>query len=165
MTPLVIYGLLEHEQKMSVLNVCVRRHHRFVLKRGRLGIVCSHCSAKKRVIKNKSRLIFHVGYRRFAAAPIFSEHTNGDKHKVLDVLSCQRLLTLLQIERFLPPVDTACVMSMFAPIMYPPASVLVFYEDARGRHRLLATGSVLSVHECEMISARIKCMCRCHPIA
>ncbi|KAH7947155.1 hypothetical protein HPB52_007759 [Rhipicephalus sanguineus] len=32
-------------------------------------------------IKSKERLVFHIGYRRFSACPIFSAHTNGDKHK------------------------------------------------------------------------------------
>ena len=46
---------------------------------------------------------------RFAAKPIFSAHTNGSKHKY---------------ERFWRE-DEMIVMSMFAPIMYPPANVLV----------------------------------------
>jgi hypothetical protein len=59
---------------------------------------------------------------RFAAKPIFSAHTNGSKHKY---------------ERFWRE-NEMIVMSMFAPIMYPPANVLVnftvslirlFYSD------------------------------------
>jgi hypothetical protein len=46
---------------------------------------------------------------RFAAKPIFSAHTNGSKHKY---------------ERFWRE-NEMIVMSMFAPIMYPPANVLV----------------------------------------
>jgi len=34
-------------------------------------------------IKNKEALIFEVGYRRFEAKPLFSQHTNGEKFKVL----------------------------------------------------------------------------------
>ena len=30
-------------------------------------------------------LIFHVGPRRFSASPVFSQHTQGDKHKVKTV--------------------------------------------------------------------------------
>ena len=59
--------MLPHEQKMCVLNFAVKRHP----------------GATDDVIKSKERLIFHLGYRRFAACPIFSQHTNGDKHKHL----------------------------------------------------------------------------------
>ena len=51
----------------------------FVLRR------CGHLTAP---IKSKEPLIFHCGVRRFTAAPIFSQHTVGDKHKVNDGLQC-----------------------------------------------------------------------------
>ena len=33
-------------------------------------------------VKSKESLVFHCGVRRFSAAPIFSQHTVGDKQKV-----------------------------------------------------------------------------------
>ena len=63
--PLVAFSMLPHEQKMSVLNFAVKRHP----------------GAIDDVIKSKERLIFHMGYRRFAACPIFSQHTNGNSAK------------------------------------------------------------------------------------
>ena len=64
--PLVLFGLLAHEQKMSVINCVLQRHS----------------AGHQRPIRAKERLIFHVGFRRFGVAPVFSQHTNGDKHKV-----------------------------------------------------------------------------------
>lgn len=64
---MVVYGLLPHEHRMSVLNMVLKRH-----------------SSSKVPIKNKQTLIFQVGYRRFEANPLFSQHTNGDKFKVSD---------------------------------------------------------------------------------
>ena len=64
--PLVLFGLLSHEQKMSVINCVLQRHS----------------AGHQRPIRAKERLIFHVGFRRFGVAPVFSQHTNGDKHKV-----------------------------------------------------------------------------------
>lgn len=65
-SPVVLFGILPHEHKMSVLNL--------VIKKG---------ADVTRPIKSKERLIFHIGFRRFSACPIFSQHTVGKKHKVL----------------------------------------------------------------------------------
>jgi pre-rRNA-processing protein TSR1 len=78
--PLVLVGLLPHEQKMSVLNFVIRRPN-----------VDKH---NQQIIKSKEQLIFHCGYRRFKACPIFSQHTNGYKHKVST--STSKILDLAQ---------------------------------------------------------------------
>lgn len=119
--PMVIFGILPHEQKMSVLNVAVKRNPGFI-----------------EPIKSKERLVFHVGYRRFTACPIFSAHTNGDKHKY---------------ERFLRS-DTVSVATMFAPIIFPPVSAVVFKEDASGNHHLVGSGSVLSANPDRVVVKR-----------
>ena len=62
-----MYGLLKHENKMSVMNLKLKR---------------TNTSAYDLPIKSKENLIFHVGCRRFEANAIFSQHTNADKHKV-----------------------------------------------------------------------------------
>jgi len=62
--PLVIFGLLPHEQKMSVMHYTIKRHASF-----------------DAPIKSKERLIFHVGYRRFTSSTLFSQHTKGSKFK------------------------------------------------------------------------------------
>ena len=67
-SPIVLFGILPHEQKMSVLNLVVKK-----------------CAEVTRPVKSKERLIFHIGFRRFSACPIFSQHTNGSKHKVFTV--------------------------------------------------------------------------------
>jgi len=62
--PLVVFGLLPFEQKMTVMNYVIKRH-----------------PSNDVPIKANDRLIFHVGYRRFSSCPIFSSHTTGDKFK------------------------------------------------------------------------------------
>ncbi|ESO91202.1 hypothetical protein LOTGIDRAFT_105531 [Lottia gigantea] len=121
-TPVVLFGLLQHEQKMSVLHFNIRKYQ-----------------SATQPIKSKDRLIFHVGFRRFSACPIFSQHTTGNKHK---------------FERFLMP-DSACVATVYAPITYPPVSVLVFQESLDGLHELVATGSLLSVNPDRIVAKRI----------
>ena len=60
-----VTGLLPHEQCLSVLNIVLNR-----------------TNDSEIILKSKERLIFHVGFRRFASAPVYSQHSNGDKHKV-----------------------------------------------------------------------------------
>lgn len=120
--PFIVYSLLKHEQKMSILNVVIRRHH-----------TC------KSSIKSKDTLVFHIGYKRFTCRPIFSEHKTGNKFKY---------------ERFLPR-DTAVVASFYAPVIFPPASVVVFKQSQEGTHELVATGNVLDVNPNRIVVKRI----------
>ncbi|KAK1157524.1 hypothetical protein AOXY_G25227 [Acipenser oxyrinchus oxyrinchus] len=90
-------------------------------------------------IKSKEELVFQCGFRRFRASPIFSQHTSGDKHK---------------LERFLRP-NTPVVMSVYAPITFPTAGVLVFKQRANGMQDLVATGSLLKVDPDRVIVKRI----------
>lgn len=120
--PLVIFGLLKHENKLSVLNMLLRKHPSF-----------------ETAVKSKEKLIFHVGCRRFFSRPIFSAHTNGNKFKY---------------ERFLRD-DCATVASVYAPITYPPSSVVVFKLNPDGSQSLVATGSILSVNPNRIVAKRI----------
>lgn len=119
--PLILYQLLAHEHKMSVMNVVVRKVTSFTMP-----------------IKSKERLIFHVGYRRFASKPIFSAHTTGDKHKY---------------EKYLRS-DVACVATLYGPITYPPAPVIVYKEFEDGSHQLVAIGSLLDCSPDRLIIKR-----------
>ncbi|KAL1139180.1 hypothetical protein AAG570_009239 [Ranatra chinensis] len=112
--PIVVYGMLQHEQKMSVLNMMLKRPVALV---------------SEEAIKSKERLLFQCGYRRFRAQPIFSQHTKGNKFKY---------------ERFFQP-DSTVVATVYAPIIFPPCSVLVFKENKDGTSSLVATGSLMSV--------------------
>ena len=54
--PLTVLPLLQ----MSVLNFLVRRH-----------------PSNSEPVRAKEELIFHCGFRRFRASPLFSQHTSG----------------------------------------------------------------------------------------
>lgn len=121
-TPLVLVSLLPHEQKMSVMHLLVRRH-----------------SSNTEPIKSKEELIFHCGFRRFKASPIFSQHTSADKHKM---------------ERFLRP-DAPTVVSVYAPITFNPSGALLFKQREDGAQDLVATGSLLSCDPQRVVLKRI----------
>ncbi|KAM9853646.1 pre-rRNA-processing protein TSR1 homolog [Aulostomus maculatus] len=120
--PLVLVSLLPHEQKMSVMQLLVRRH-----------------PSNTEPIKSKEELVFHCGFRRFRASPIFSQHTSADKHKM---------------ERFLRP-DAPTVVSVYAPITFPPTGVLLFKQRPDDMQDLVATGSLLSCDPQRVVLKRI----------
>ncbi|KAM4842894.1 pre-rRNA-processing protein TSR1 homolog [Thomomys bottae] len=121
-TPLIAFSLLPHEQKMSVLNMVVSRS-----------------SGNTEPVKAKEEMIFHCGFRRFRASPLFSQHTSADKHKF------QRFLT----------ADAAVVVTVYAPITFPPASVLLFKQKSNGMHSLIATGHLFSVDPDRIVIKRV----------
>uniref|UniRef100_A0A1I8C088 Pre-rRNA-processing protein TSR1 homolog n=1 Tax=Meloidogyne hapla TaxID=6305 RepID=A0A1I8C088_MELHA len=64
-SPLIVFGLLKNEHRMSTLNMILHRYPSFNLP-----------------VKNKEELLFQVGCRLFTANPVFSQHTNGQKFKM-----------------------------------------------------------------------------------
>ncbi|KAF7494176.1 Pre-rRNA-processing protein TSR1 -like protein [Sarcoptes scabiei] len=93
-----------------------------------MNIALKKLSTFTEPIRSKETLLFHVGYRRFWSQPIFSEHTIGDKHRY---------------EKFLRN-DSVCVATLYAPITYPPAPVLVYCRnDDTNQLELIAIGSLL----------------------
>ena len=60
----VLFGLLQYENKMTVLNTVIKK-----------SVFCEE------PVKSKSRVVFYCGFRKFTACPIFSQHTNASKHK------------------------------------------------------------------------------------
>lgn len=91
-------------------------------------------------IKSKDELIFYCGFRKFKAKPIFTTHSVSSKFKY---------------ERFLRD-DVAMVATIYAPITFPPAPVLVFRENHKNEKELVATGSVLESNPNRLIIKRIR---------
>lgn len=123
-SPLLIYGLLPHEQKMSVVNMLLKRPNSL---------------ESTEPIASKEELWFQSGFRRFKASPVFSQHTNGNKHKY---------------ERFFQPEATV-MATCFAPILFPPAPVLAFKKMKDESMELVATGSLHSVNPDRLIIKRV----------
>lgn len=118
---IVLYGLLPNEHQMSVMNVCIKRTPNSTIP-----------------LKSKERLIVQCGYRRFIVNPIYSQHTNGDKHKY---------------ERFFRPGMTV-VATFFAPIQFPPAPVICFRENPDTSLGMVATGSVVNCNPDRVVLKR-----------
>ncbi len=81
-SPLILSGLLQHEQRMSVLNLLITRVQPPAGIPADADTDSSHSHALC-TIHSKQRLLFQVGFRRFYAQPVFSQHTFADnKYKV-----------------------------------------------------------------------------------
>ncbi|CAL9239318.1 unnamed protein product [Arabidopsis halleri] len=64
--PIIGFGLLQHESKMSVLHFSVKKYDGY-----------------EAPIKTKEELMFHVGFRQIIARPVFStDNFSSDKHKM-----------------------------------------------------------------------------------
>uniref|UniRef100_T1IWB5 Pre-rRNA-processing protein TSR1 homolog n=1 Tax=Strigamia maritima TaxID=126957 RepID=T1IWB5_STRMM len=121
--PIIAFALLPHEQKISVVNLTIKRVDK---------------DEESVDIRSKDELIFDVGFRRFAARPIFSPHAIGNKHKY---------------DRFLG--NDITIATIFAPIVFPPMPVLVYRQNAAGEKVLVATGNVLSVNPDRVVVKKI----------
>ena len=124
---LVLFGLLANEHRMSAIHFVMKRSPGF-----------------DQELKNKSELTFISGFRRFKCRPIFSQHTNGNK---VSFYAHPLPLTVYfqhKMERFMPIDKTRIVMTVFAPIMFPPTGVLAFVKNDNGTFQLAAQGNLLS---------------------
>lgn len=119
---LILYGMLPHEHQMCVVNA--------VLKRAPDSTI---------PIKSKEKLLIQCGYRRYVVNPIFSAHTNGDKHKN---------------ERFFRQNETV-VATFYAPIQFPPAPILCFQSQPDSSLKLVANGVLLSCNPDRIVLKRI----------
>jgi pre-rRNA-processing protein TSR1 len=131
--PFVVFGLLPHEEKMSVLNMTISLP-KFAPGTTEMDSVPT--------FRNKDEVIIQCGFRRFRQRILLSEHTNGHLHKM---------------EKYLYP-DSSLVATCFGQIMYPPAPVLFFLppdsmpqdqiqmqEDSTIAPYFLGAGSLFSV--------------------
>jgi pre-rRNA-processing protein TSR1 len=102
--PPVAFGLLEHESKLSVLNLALRRSllpQRPTAAQARAG----------QPLANKHPLLFVVGGRAFVARPIFSDdHHGAELHRMARYLRC----------------GESAVATVYGPISHGPLPVLAF---------------------------------------
>lgn len=118
----ILYGMLPHEQQMSLQNCVLKR-----------------TPDSELPLQSKERMIVQCGYRRFIVNPIYSQHTNGDKHK---------------FERFFRPGETV-VATYYAPIQFPPAPVLCFRENPDTSLTMVANGVLMSCTPDRVVLKRI----------
>ncbi|TMW60731.1 hypothetical protein Poli38472_000773 [Pythium oligandrum] len=91
-------------------------------------------------LKSKEPVVFHCGFRRYAGRPVFSDQSlKSDQHL---------------FQRFLPQGGWS-VASVYAPVTFQPASVLIFRENTMVPHELVATGSLMNVNPDRIVLKRV----------
>lgn len=121
--PLIMGALLKHENRLSVLNFSIQRANTFT-----------------EPLKSKEELVFHTGFRRFTAKPVYSDQSlKSDQHL---------------FHRFLPQGGWS-VASVYGPVTFQPASVLMFRESGLEPHELVASGTLMNVNPDRIVLKRV----------
>ncbi|KAF8588003.1 ribosome biogenesis protein tsr1 [Ramaria rubella] len=128
-SPFVIFALLQHEHKVSVLNFTVQRNTEYT-----------------QPVRSKDPLILCVGPRRFRTNPIFSQHTRGGGKGANNVH---------KFERFLLPGVTS-VATTYAPVVFGRQSCMLLKETSDAQEpKLVATGSFMNADTTRVITKRV----------
>ncbi|GAA6026737.1 hypothetical protein JCM8097_005824 [Rhodosporidiobolus ruineniae] len=138
--PLVLFGLLKHEHKYSIMHFTVQRN-----------------TENSDTVRSKDPLVLQLGFRRFAINPIFSQHTvrNGGKGSN----------NVHKFERFLRHGINASVATSYLPITFGNVPTLLLRvpttgaDDAnaspdQGIH-LIGTGALLSSDPTRITAKRL----------
>ncbi|CAD6227602.1 GSCOCG00001280001-RA-CDS [Cotesia congregata] len=129
---LILFGLLPHEQKMSLLNVVLKRTP----------------DPNAEPIASKDKLIFQCGFRRFITAPIFSEHTYTPKHKYLRFFQPgETAVASMYAPIVFPPCPVLCFQQMTngLPKLVATGSVLSANPDRLVIKRVILSGHPFKV--------------------
>eukprot|EP01029_Cantina_marsupialis_P028652 TRINITY_DN777829_c0_g1_i1.p1 TRINITY_DN777829_c0_g1~~TRINITY_DN777829_c0_g1_i1.p1 ORF type:complete len:865 (-),score=217.34 TRINITY_DN777829_c0_g1_i1:203-2674(-) len=130
--PIVLGAQLKHENLASVVHFNIQKHRIY-----------------EEPVRSKEEMMVHCGFRRFVARPIYwSTIGKSDKCKYL---------------RFMPgPVEGCesepvpfCGASIYAPVTYMPAPVVLTKTVPGEEDRLVATGSLKTVNPDLVILKRI----------
>ncbi|KAJ3047950.1 hypothetical protein HK097_011022 [Rhizophlyctis rosea] len=127
--PYILFTLLPHEHKFSILNFVVKRTEEY-----------------DAPVKSKDPVTLHCGFRRYNVRPLFSQHSQGATNNVH------------KFERFLQPKGTA-VATVYAPIQFGPAPVMLWGVGGEFGvdfcPPLIATGSILDLDPTRILAKRI----------
>lgn len=140
--PLVVFGLLQHEHKFSIINFTTTRNTEYTGD-----------------IRSKDELIVQLGCRRFIINPLWSQHTQGNAGKGSN--------NVHKFERYLRPGPNAHVGTAYMPITFGSnVPALIFKDTSKAdvqtdgspegpRYQLVGSGSLLGVDPTRIIAKRI----------
>ncbi|KAF9167328.1 hypothetical protein DFQ26_004969 [Actinomortierella ambigua] len=126
--PFVVFGLLQYEHKMSVLNFVVTRTAEY-----------------EGIVKAKDPLVLHCGFRRYVVRPIYSQ--NSRKGKGTN--------NVHKSERFLQH-GRSTIATVYAPIMFGNLPVVLTKDTGDiNKPAVVATGSLADADPKRIVAKRI----------
>ncbi|KAG2182628.1 hypothetical protein INT44_005607 [Umbelopsis vinacea] len=125
--PFVVFGLLQYEHKMTVLNFQITRDN-----------------AYEEPVKSKDAMILHMGFRRIEVRPIYSQRGNGKGHN-----------NVHKYERFLQ-MGKPSVATIYAPTVFGKVPCLLYKEtDDVNDPILVSVGSFMDTDTRRIVAKRI----------
>ncbi|KAG0304524.1 hypothetical protein BGZ98_005410 [Dissophora globulifera] len=126
--PFIVFGLLQYEHKMGVINFVVTRNAEY-----------------DGIIKAKDPLVLHCGFRRFVVRPIFSQNSRSGKGTN----------NVHKSERFLQHGRSA-VVTVYAPIQFGNLPVVLTKDSGDvNSPTLVATGTLMDADPRRIVAKRI----------
>ncbi|SCV66932.1 BQ2448_5578 [Microbotryum intermedium] len=137
--PFVVYGLLKHEHKYSVMHFTVQRNTEYL-----------------EPVRSKDSLVLQLGPRRFVINPIFSAHTLSNGGKGTN--------NVHKFERFLRHGIDSHIATAYLPITFGNVPALLLRvpsqassgsDEFSSNTHLIGTGSLLSADPTRITAKRI----------
>ncbi|GAA5809732.1 hypothetical protein MFLAVUS_003145 [Mucor flavus] len=124
--PFILFGLLQYEHKMSLLNLQVSRDN-----------------AYEGTVRSKDPMVLHMGFRRYNVRPIYSQNTNkGTNH-------------VHKFERF-QKLGRSYVATIYGPVVFGKTPVMLYKEtDNVNEPILVSSGTFMNVDVKRIIAKRI----------
>ncbi|RKP14679.1 ribosome biogenesis protein BMS1/TSR1, partial [Piptocephalis cylindrospora] len=127
--PFLVFGLLQYENKMSLLNFTISRDTEFT-----------------ESVRSKDPLVMQCGFRRYSVGPLYSQHTQRGGNNVH------------KFERFLRP-GSVSVATIYGPVHFGRMATTFFRESPGAGEgsglALVGTGKLLSVEPTRIVAKRI----------
>ncbi|GJJ78867.1 pre-rRNA-processing protein TSR1 [Entomortierella parvispora] len=126
--PFIVFGLLQYEHKMGVINFLVNRNSEY-----------------DGIVKAKDPLVLHCGFRRFVVRPIFSQNSRNGKGTN----------NVHKSERFLQH-GRSTVVTVYAPIQFGNLPVVLTRDTGDvNAPALVATGTLMDADPRRIVAKRI----------
>ncbi|KAI9473689.1 MAG: hypothetical protein EXX96DRAFT_621326 [Benjaminiella poitrasii] len=124
--PYIVFGLLQYEHKMSLLNLQIQRDN-----------------AYEEPVKSKDPMVLHMGFRRYNTRPVYSQNTSKGVNHVH------------KFERFIQ-MGRSYVATVYGPISFGKTPVMFYKEtDNVNEPILVSTGTFMDVDVKRIIAKRI----------
>ncbi|KAI8885076.1 DUF663-domain-containing protein [Backusella circina FSU 941] len=124
--PFVLFGLLQYEHKMSLLNIQVQRDN-----------------AYEETVKSKDPMVMHMGFRRYTVRPVYSQNTNKGTNNVH------------KFERFMQ-LGRSYVATVYGPIVFGKTPVMFYKESENVNEPILvSSGTFMNVDVKRIVAKRI----------